>query len=163
MNTKLLPVLLLVVTLVSGCITVNKETKVISSTEEKPILDTGEIMKLLMDPIHEDLKDWIENPPEKRKDWRGLYVASYTLAEINNLLYSRTDHEYMLTAEWRDLVTESRAVAAHLANSVKERHDYATVKANYLAVIESCNTCHSRYDPTEEDAPMIERPRAWMN
>lgn len=141
--------------MVSGCVT----TYVTSGAEQ--VIDTGEVMELLMDPIHEDLKDFIENPPEKRADWRGLYVAAYTLAETNNLLYSRTDHGYMLQPEWRERVTESRALAVELADSIKEQQDYETIKANYLAVVQNCNDCHLRYDPSQMDAPRVDPPTAW--
>ncbi len=149
--------LLLVVLLgsVSGCIT----TYVTGG--EAQVIKTGEIMELLMDPIHEDLKDVIENPPEKRADWRGLYVAAYTLAETNNLLYSRNDHGYMLQPEWRERVTDARAVTVTLADSIKEQAEYETIKANYLAVVENCNDCHRRYDPSEQDAPRVDPPTSW--
>lgn len=139
-----------------GCITTH------IASGEKQILETAEIMEFLMDPIYEDLKDWVESPPEKRADWRGLYVSAYTLAEINNLLYSRTGHAYMLDRDWRDLVSESRAVAAKLADSVRSREDYEAIKFNYLAVVESCNACHARYGLSEDDAPRIDPPRTWM-
>lgn len=144
-----------VLSVVSGCVT----TYVTAGPEQ--IIDTGEIMELLMDPIHEDLKDFIESPPEKRADWRGLYVAAYTLAETNNLLYSRTDHGYMLQEEWRERVTEARAVTVALADSIKEQAQYETIKSNYLAVVENCNACHERYDPALSDAPRVDPPTAW--
>lgn len=148
-------VLLVLLSVVSGCVT----TYVTSGAEQ--ILDTGEVMELLMDPIHEDLKDFIENPPEKRADWRGLYVAAYTLAETNNLLYSRTDHGYMLQEEWRDRVTEARALTVALADSIKEQAPYETIRENYLAVVQNCNDCHRRYDETMMDAPQVDPPRSW--
>lgn len=139
----------------SGCVT----TYVSEGPAE--VIETGEVMELLMDPIHEDLKDFIENPPKKRADWRGLYVSAFTLAEVNNLLYSRTDHGYMLQQEWRDRVTDARAVTVTLADSIKHQDDYETIKANYLAVVENCNECHQRYDPRGDDAPRVDPPKAW--
>lgn len=150
------PIMLLVsLSVFTGCMT----TYVTAGPEQ--ILDTGEIMELLMDPIHEDLKDFIENPPEKRADWRGLYVHSYTLAETNNLLYSRTDYGYMLQQEWRDRVTEARALTVALADSIKGQADYETIKKDYLAVVQNCNDCHRRYDSTMLDAPRVDPPMSW--
>ena len=155
MRAVVLVTLCAVLSFVSGCVT----TYVTSGPAQ--VIDTGEIMELLMDPIHEDLKDFIEYPPEKRADWRGLYVAAYTLAETNNLLYSRTDHGYMLQEEWRERVTEARAITVALADSIKEQSEYDVIKANYLAVVENCNSCHERYDPAMSDAPRVDPPRAW--
>lgn len=147
--------LVIATSVLTGCVT----TYVTAGSEQ--ILSTAELMELLMDPIHEDLKDVIENPPEKRADWRGLYVAAYTLAETNNLLYSRTDHGYMLQPEWRDRVTDARAVTVALADSIKAQEEYETIKESYLAVVENCNECHLRYDPTQMDAPRVDPPRPW--
>lgn len=150
--------LLIASAMAAGCV----QSTILLSSGERQILDTGEVMKLLMDPIYENLKDAVENPPQKRAEWRSLYVTSYTLAETHNLLYSRTDHGYMLDPEWRDLVTGARAVATALGESVKNRDDYEVIKSRYMALVESCNSCHRRYDPDEEDAPKIDPPRSWM-
>lgn len=146
---------LVAVSVLSGCVT----TYVTSGAEQ--VLDTAEVMELLMDPIHEDLKDVIENPPSQRADWRALYIAAYTLAETNNLLFSRTDHGYMLQQEWRDRVTDARAVTVALADSIKEQAEYEIIKANYIAVVQNCNECHLRYDPAMSDAPRVDAPEAW--
>ena len=124
------------------------------------VLETDELMKILMDPIYEDLKDWIEVPPERRKQWRGLYVAAFTLAEVTNLLYSRTGEEYTDNEEWVRLTTEALDITVRLAESVREQADYETLKSNYLAVVESCNVCHERFNTDEP--PEIDVPRAWM-
>lgn len=124
------------------------------------VLKTDELMKIMMDPVYEDLKDWIEVPPERRKQWRGLYVAAFSLAEVSNLMYSRTGEEYTENEEWVRLVTEGRDIAIRLAESVREQAEYETLKANYLALVESCNTCHERFN--SDEPPEIEVPRAWM-
>lgn len=155
MRNVLVSLLILCGGAISGCV-----TTYVTRGEEQ-VIKTAEIMELFMDPIHEDLKDFIENPPEKRADWRGLYVAAYTLAETNNFLYSRNDHGYMLQTEWRDRVTDARAVTVALADSIKAQDDYEAIKASYLAVVENCNDCHRRYDPTEEDAPRVDPPESW--
>lgn len=143
----------------AGCIST---TFAASETEDGPIqiLETPELMKILVDPVYEDLKDWIEIPPKGRKAWRGLYVASFSLAELTNLMYSRTGEEYTNNAEWTRLVTEARDITVRLAESVREQADYETLKKNYLAVVKSCNKCHEVF-PSEEP-PQIDVPRAWM-
>ena len=69
---------------------------------ERAIVTTAEFMKLLVDPTYEKLRDAVANPPVKRAEWRALYVAAFSLAEINNLYYSRGDKDFMAKPEWAE-------------------------------------------------------------
>lgn len=157
-NRRNLVVSILPLLFLAGCVT----APVGAAGTDGPVqvLETPELMKILVDPIYEDLKDWIEVPPEGRKAWRGLYVASFSLAEVTNLMYSRTGEDYTENAEWTRLVTDARDVTIRLAESVREQAAYETLKKNYLAVVESCNVCHEVF-PSDEP-PQIAPPRAWM-
>lgn len=129
--------------------------------KEKQILETAELMKLLVDPIYEDLKDAIETPPEKRKDWRSLYIAAFSLAELNNLNFSRTGEEYTDNEEWIAFSIKSRDQVVDFAEAVRERPDYAILKEKYLLVMENCNACHAKFAPDEE-IDEIEPPLSWI-
>lgn len=148
--------------LMIGCLTIMTSTHPMHASVEGPVqvLKTEELMKIMVDPVYEDMKDWIEVPPQRRKEWRGLYIAAFSLAELSNLLYARTGEEYTDSEEWARLTTEARDITIQLAESVREQADYETLKRNYLAVVDSCNECHERFD-TEEPA-QIDVPRAWM-
>ena len=102
-------------------------------------------MKLLVDPIFEDLKDAIENPPEKRKDWRSLYIAAFNLAEVSNLSFSRTGNDYMETDEWTAFVVKTRTEMIDLAETVRTRPEYPILKEKFIAVMQSCNDCHVKF------------------
>ena len=154
--------LLLCMSLMTGCLTLIGSPHSKNSTADGPVqvLKTEELMKIMMDPVYEDLKDWIEVPPQRRKAWRGLYVAAFSIAELSNLMYARTGEEYTDSEEWTRLTTEARDTAIQLAESVREQAEYDILKRNYLAVVDSCNRCHERFD--DEEPTQIDVPRAWM-
>ncbi len=128
---------------------------------EKQIINTAELMKQLMDPIYEELKDAIEVPPEKRKAWQRLYIASFNLAEVNNLLFSRVDKkkEYLSTQEWIDESIEAVDLLVTLAESIRGQGEYDVLKKNFMAVVNNCNQCHRVFEPGEIDE--IVPPTSW--
>jgi hypothetical protein len=125
------------------------------------IIEADELMKLLIDPTFEDLKDSIENPPEKRKDWRSLYIAAFSLAELNNLYLSRTGEDYMESDEWTEYVLKARAGAIDLAETVRARPDYTVLKEKFTVVMQSCNDCHTKFS-ADADIDEIEPPLSWL-
>ncbi len=126
---------------------------------EKAIVSTAEMMKLLVDPTYELLKDAVANPPAKRAEWRKLYVAAFSLAELNNLNFSRGDKDFMATPEWTEELKKTQDLSVKLAESVRAQSDYAIVKENFLAVMNNCNDCHRKFEPGEIDE--IVPPAAW--
>ena len=128
---------------------------------EKQIITTAELMKQMMDPMYEELKDAIEFPPVKRKAWRQLYITSFNLAEMNNLLFSREDDkkEYLSSQKWIDESLEAVELLVTLAESVRGQAEYDVLTKNYLAVMNNCNQCHREFEPGEVDE--IEPPASW--
>ncbi len=118
--------------------------------DEKQIIKAAEVMELFFDPYYIDLRNAMKEEPESRSDWRALYVATFRLAEANNLLFSRTGEEYMETPEWRALSLESRDQTELLGQAILKR-DIPAIKERYGAVIESCNACHQKFqlEPVE--------------
>lgn len=131
-----------------------------TSREEMQILDSAELMKLLVDPIFETLKDAIENPPEKRKEWRMLYIAAFNLAEINNLNFSRTGNDYMETDEWTEFVAKARTQTIDLAETVRSRPEYEVMKDKFITVMENCNDCHVKFS-ADAEIDEITGPLSW--
>ena len=127
---------------------------------QAPFLDTDGLMSNLVDPVFEDLKVAIETAPEKRKDWRSLSIAASSLAEINNLLYIRSEEGVTDKPEWMENVKNSHAVTNTLAKSIKDKAEYAVIKTNFLAVVQSCNDCHTKVVPDAEVSD-IEGPESW--
>ncbi len=116
------------------------------------IVETKELMKILFDPQYVLLRDNLRTPPEGRQALRELYLASFTLAELHNLLFSREGHEYMASEEWRTMASTGRAEARRVGEAVKAK-DYEGMKSGYTALIESCNACHRRF---QEPADLVE-------
>jgi len=126
---------------------------------ERAIVSTAEFMKLLVDPTYEKLRDAVATPPAKRADWRALYVAAFSLAEINNLYYSRGDEAFMSKPEWAAECIKTQELTVKLAESIRAQSDYAVVKENFIAVMKNCNDCHRQFEPGEIDE--ILPPAAW--
>ncbi len=126
---------------------------------EKAIVSTAEFMKLLIDPTYEKIRDAVANPPVKRAEWRALYIAAFSLAELNNIYYSRGDEDFMKTPEWAEHCKLTQDLSVKLAESIRAQSDYAVVKENYIAVMKNCNDCHRKFEPGEIDE--ILPPASW--
>lgn len=164
MNKKTFFVMLLVVGGVVGLATVQAATKTVPPQDPEKngaiqILTTAELMKNLIDPEYEKLKDAVEVPAEGRKAIRALYIAAFNTAELSNLTFSRTEDDYMATEEWSQEAVRGRTLAVKLANSVRDRAEYPEIKANYLTLVRSCNDCHRLFMPGEIDE--IVAPTSW--
>jgi len=144
-----------------GAVEAAEEVKSGGNGPEKAIISTAEVMKLLIDPTYETLKDAVENPPQKRAEWRALYVASFSLAELTNLMYSRGDEEFQHTPDWETEAKKSQEIVSKLAESVRSQSDYTVIKENYMAVVADCNACHRKFEPGEVDE--IVPPTSWGN
>lgn len=120
---------------------------------EQQVIDNVELMELLFDPYYVDLRNALKNEPEGRKEWRRAYIATYRLAEVTNLLFSREGEDYMQTPEWEALALESRAAVEKVGDAVRAL-DYEAAKSRYIAYIETCNKCHQTFEP--DDATVVE-------
>ncbi len=158
----LVPVFILAAILATSLARVQAQEEPVKSGGNGPetaIVSTAEIMKLLVDPTYETLKDAVENPPAKRAEWRALYVAAFSLAELTNLMYSRGDEEFQHTPDWTAEAKESQEIVTKLAESIRAQADYAVIKENYMAVVKDCNSCHTKFEPGEIDE--IVPPTSW--
>lgn len=121
--------------------------------EPVQVLDTYETMDYLFEPAYEALKAAVATEPEGRQQWRAIYTNSFAIAEMSNLLFSRSDADYMSEEDWPKMAAQSREAAKALGEAVREQ-DYALITKRFNALRESCNACHTRFDP--ENAPEIE-------
>lgn len=132
-----------------------------STGVEKQVIDNVELMELLFDPYYVDLRNSLKTPPEGRKEWRRVYIATYRLAEVTNLLFSRDGEDYMKTPEWKALALESRNAIEEVGEAVRKL-DYDLTKSRYIAYIETCNNCHSAFEleePTVVDPFIVPKPQ----
>lgn len=140
------------------------DAKEASAAEATPgpiaIMDTHDLMKYLLDPTFEELKEAIEVAPEKRSEWRAVSSAAASLAEFNNLLYIRTDEDFVTHDQWTESVADSQKASLDLARSVKDQAEFAVLKEKFLGVMQSCNDCHTNVAPDEE-LDEIEGPASW--
>lgn len=181
MNTRIIIALVLMTTVFIACSNSTEETEeaksppeasrsVVEAAEietrphyERQIVNTAEIMKLMMDPMFEQLKDAIAEPPEGRKAWRQLYITSFNLAEMNNLLFSREPEkkkEYIGTDHWVEESLEAVELLTTLAESVKDQSEYDVLKKNFIAVLNNCNQCHVDFEGEDEIDDVLQ-PEAW--
>lgn len=120
----------------------------------KPVVDTYEVMDLLFDPVYHDLQEAMKEEPAERKGWKAIYDGAAASAELSNLLFFRDSAEYESTQEWEDLTIATRDAAVALRDSVRSM-DWAEVSGKYAALIESCNACHTKFEP--DVAPVLEK------
>lgn len=119
----------------------------------KQIIPTYEVMEILFEREYDAMKENLAAEPDSRKVWRELYNSTYALAELTNILYSRSDEDYMSEPDWVKHIAETRAATEALGEVVKER-DYANVKTKFEALRVSCNACHTRFEG--EDGTVLE-------
>ena len=117
------------------------------SAQPEPVLETGELMLLVIKPAYDELKRAMVAPPVDRQQWAALYQKAARLAEFENLILFRP-HERSNTAEWKTLATNARkasigvvsAALKALANASAANVD--EVKKAYGDVSVRCNACH---------------------
>lgn len=117
------------------------------------VLDTYTLMELLFDPPQKKLKELMAAQPADRRAWNEVKDQVGVLAEVTNLIALRSELDYEKTDEWDQLAGKSQAAAIALLEPVKAS-DYAAAKEKYIALVESCNACHTRFEP--EVAPKLE-------
>lgn len=125
--------------------------------QPEPILETGELMVMVIRPAYVELQQMMAKPPADRQQWALLYQKAARLAEFENLILFRP-HERAATREWKTLATAARqataATAAAILASLKNPHaeDFAVVRKNYDGISGSCNACHRTMS---REAPVI--------
>ena len=86
------------------------------STGPEPILETGELMLLVIKPAYDELKSAMAAPPVDRQQWAKLYQKAARLAEFENLILFRP-HERSHTAEWKTFATNARKASMAVASA----------------------------------------------
>lgn len=124
--------------------------------EPEPVLETGELMLLVIKPAYDELQRAMAAPPADRQQWAQLYQKAARLAEFENLILFRA-HERAERPEWKTLATNARKATMALASgTLKALANPADVKfedlrKSYEDVSGRCNACHramSREAPT---------------
>lgn len=127
-----------------------------SPPQPEPILETGELMVMVIRPAYMELQQMLTKPPADRQQWALLYQKAARLAEFENLILFRP-HERAATVEWKALAASARQATAATATAIltglknAQAEDFATVRKTYDAISHSCNACHrsmSREAPT---------------
>ena len=126
------------------------------STQPEPILETGELMLMVIKPAYDELQRAMAAPPADRQQWALLYQKAARLAEFENLILFRP-HPRSETPEWKTFATNARkttmAVAAATLKALggASDADFQNIKKSYEDVSARCNACHramSREAPT---------------
>ena len=126
------------------------------SPQPEPILETGELMLLVIKPAYDELQRAMAKPPVEQQQWAQLYQKAARLAEFENLILFRP-HERSDKPEWKTLATNARkatmAVASATLKALANRDEttFDGVRKAYEDVSARCNACHramSREAPT---------------
>jgi hypothetical protein len=117
------------------------------STQPEPILETGELMLMVIKPAYDDLQRAMASPPADRQQWAQLYQKTARLAEFENLILFRA-HERSQTPEWKTFATNARKATMTLAAGVFKALGNANdakfdeLRKTYEGVSAGCNACH---------------------
>jgi len=116
-------------------------------TQPEPVLETGELMLLVIKPAYDELRRAMAAPPADRQQWAALYQKAARLAEFENLILFRP-HERSNTAEWKSFATNARKASMAVASAALKALATAStanvdeVKKAYGDVSVRCNACH---------------------
>jgi hypothetical protein len=117
------------------------------AAQPEPVLETGELMLLVIKPAYDELRRAMAAPPADRQQWAALYQKAARLAEFENLILFRP-HERSNTAEWKSLATNARKASMAMASAALTALANAStanvdeVKKAYGDVSVRCNACH---------------------
>jgi len=115
--------------------------------QPEPILQTGELMLLIIKPAYDELQRAIQTQPAERQQWAMLYQKAARLAEFENLILFRPE-ERSNKPEWKTLATNARKATMTLASGVlkalgsSEDAKFDELKKSYDGVSAGCNACH---------------------
>lgn len=125
--------------------------------QPEPILETCELMLLVIKPAYDELQRAMATPPADRQQWAQVFQKAARLAEFENLILFRP-HPRSATPEWKALATGARkattAVSAAALRALGNMNEarFEAVRKTYEGVSASCNACHRAMS---REAPMI--------
>lgn len=131
-----------------------EEVATLEDSLSSPLVDCAEVMQIFFEIQYESLRTTLWKEPQRRAEFKVIYNSVFELAEAHNLLFSRSDEEYMFTQAWVDLTIKGRSASLTLGESVKNR-DYEAMKTNFVALGNSCNVCHEKFIPDEDPISII--------
>jgi hypothetical protein len=114
--------------------------------QPEPILETGELMLMVIKPAYVELQQAMAKSPADRQEWALLYQKAARLAEFENLILFRP-HARAATPEWKTLATNARKATTALTSDVLKvlgggAADAAVIRKSYEGVSAACNNCH---------------------
>jgi hypothetical protein len=129
-----------------------QEQKKPAAKPPHPVVDAHELMELFGEPIQEHLKSEVDKAGARDgKGWSTLGDRGLQVAEFANLIALREQTENR--AKWIDQCAQLQQAGLQLAETAKAKNA-EQIRPAYLAIIKSCNDCHSDFDP--DHAPQIE-------
>ncbi len=112
------------------------------------IVDTGELMQILIRPAYQDLQTAVSHPPQSRQDWAAIYRAAVRLAEMENLIFFREPNRYTTQPQFPVLAARARDASAEVVTLTlaalpsAKPEDFPAVRRAYEAISSSCTACH---------------------
>ena len=117
------------------------------SAQPEPILETGELMLMVIKPAYDELQRAMAAPPADRQQWALLYQKAARLAEFENLILFRP-HARAETPEWKAFATNARKATMAVASATLKAlggasdTDFQNIKKSFEDVSARCNACH---------------------
>jgi hypothetical protein len=117
------------------------------SPQPEAILETGELMLMVIKPAYDELQRAMKTPPADRQQWAQLYQKAARLAEFENLILFRP-HPRSETTEWKTLATSARKSTMAVASALLEalgnasEANFENIKKSYEDVSARCTACH---------------------
>ena len=127
-------------------------TGVLSQTNPTPgperVVDTGELMQLLIRPAYQELQRAVATPPQSRQDWSAIYLAAVRLAELENLIFIREPSRYTTQPAFANFAARARQSTVDvvtltlMAMPYARSEDFDGVRRAYEQISASCTACH---------------------
>jgi hypothetical protein len=108
-----------------------------------PLVDTHEFMEHVVEGTFATLKQGLSEKPADTKAWRTVRDTSLLLGESGNLLLIRKPDDAD-ASHWSKLAIALRESGDTLSKAAKAK-DYDASRKAYLALVHTCNACHSEY------------------
>jgi hypothetical protein len=109
----------------------------------KPLVDVHEFMEHIMEGAFAAVMQGLKDKPADANAWRAVRDASLLLGESGNLLLIRKP-DGADSGEWSKLCLALRESGDTLTKAAKSK-DYNASRGAYLAVVRSCNQCHTQF------------------
>ncbi|HEV3262542.1 MAG TPA: cytochrome c [Gemmataceae bacterium] len=133
-----------------------KGNKIKSEPQLEPVAKTVQLMRGINVPNFIALDRMLRHKAEVPEVWEMIGGHARLIAENGNLLLLRPPRKKGRDA-WLELAARLRTKAKQLAEDAEAR-DYATSRADFKELANTCNRCHQKFDVSIRVHPFEVQP-----